>query len=75
MSLLKGQREIILRVIEPNPKHRITIEQIIAHPWFSSIHICHRQSPSTNNSSASSTSCVINAVDQQVPSISIENIA
>lgn len=75
LSLLKGQRELISKIIEPDPKKRITIEQIITDSWFSSIYICHRQTTSTSDSSISSTSCSINAVNEQATAINKTSIA
>jgi hypothetical protein len=62
------------RIIEPNPKQRISIEEIIADPWFSLIHICCRQTQTTNNSSIPNMSCAVNAVNQQPTSISETSI-
>ncbi|CAG8559866.1 9156_t:CDS:2 [Diversispora eburnea] len=44
-----GVRRVMSMVIEPNPKHRATIEQIINDPWFSMIDICFKSSPSSNS--------------------------
>ncbi|PKC11402.1 Pkinase-domain-containing protein [Rhizophagus irregularis] len=73
--LTEGQRELISKIIEPDPKKRITIEQIITDSWFSSIYICHRQTTSTSDSSISSTSCSINAVNEQATAINKTSIA
>ncbi|CAI2184004.1 2430_t:CDS:2 [Funneliformis geosporum] len=72
--LNKERREIMSSIIEPNPKHRITVEQIIANTWFSLIQICYRSHPYTNDSSISSMSCAVNAVNQQVTPISKTSI-
>jgi serine/threonine protein kinase len=34
-------RPLIRKLLEPNPKHRILIEEIIEHPWVQSIEVCH----------------------------------
>ena len=63
------------KIIEPDPKRRISIEKVIADPWFSSIHICCRPTPSTaSDSSIPNTSCT-NEVNQQPKSISETSIA
>ena len=62
------------RIIEPDPKRRISIEQITADIWFSSIHICC-QPTSPSDSSIPNKSCAINAVNQQPTSINEPPIA
>ncbi|KAF9482354.1 other/HAL protein kinase [Pholiota conissans] len=34
-------RSLIRKMLEPDPRHRSTIEDVIAHPWIQSIEICH----------------------------------
>ncbi|CAG8654052.1 3878_t:CDS:2 [Funneliformis caledonium] len=73
--LNKERREIMSRIIEPNPNRRITVEQIIANAWFSLIQICHRSSLYPNDSSISSMSCGVNVVNQEVTPISKSSIS
>ncbi|RHZ69309.1 hypothetical protein Glove_284g52 [Diversispora epigaea] len=44
-----GVRRVMSMVIEPNPKDRATIEQIINDPWFSKIDICFKPPPSSSS--------------------------
>jgi len=39
-DLPKGPRELITRMLEPNPGKRITIEEIFKDPWFKHIYCC-----------------------------------
>jgi serine/threonine protein kinase len=32
---------VISQIIEPNPRHRMTVEEITQHPWFLSLNNCH----------------------------------
>ncbi|OCH88989.1 Pkinase-domain-containing protein [Obba rivulosa] len=34
-------RPVIRRMLEPNPKQRALIDELIAHPWVKSIEVCH----------------------------------
>lgn len=34
-------RSLIRKMLEPDPKHRSTIEDVITHPWIQSIEVCH----------------------------------
>ncbi|CAG8721101.1 7293_t:CDS:2, partial [Dentiscutata heterogama] len=57
-------RRVINKIIEPNPKLRITAEQIIEDPWFLQLDICHR--PKTKNAQLpTNTMCGVNATNQQ----------
>ncbi|EMD41400.1 hypothetical protein CERSUDRAFT_42349 [Gelatoporia subvermispora B] len=40
-------RPVIRRMLEPNPKSRALIDELIAHPWVQGIEVCHTvQNPS-----------------------------
>ncbi|CAG8479170.1 14554_t:CDS:2 [Acaulospora colombiana] len=41
-KLSNDRRRMMSKIIEPNPKRRITTEQIIEDSWFSGIDICYR---------------------------------
>ncbi|KAJ3501526.1 hypothetical protein NLJ89_g9295 [Agrocybe chaxingu] len=34
-------RTLIRKMLEPDPRHRSTIEEVTAHPWVQSIEVCH----------------------------------
>jgi len=34
-------RPVIRRMLEPNPKQRALIDELIAHPWVTGIEVCH----------------------------------
>lgn len=34
-------RTLIRKMLEPDPRQRSTIEDVIAHPWVQTIEICH----------------------------------
>ncbi|PPQ69237.1 hypothetical protein CVT25_006954 [Psilocybe cyanescens] len=34
-------RSLIRKMLEPDPRHRSTIEDVIAHPWVQSIEVCY----------------------------------
>ncbi|EPQ61145.1 Pkinase-domain-containing protein [Gloeophyllum trabeum ATCC 11539] len=34
-------RPVIRKMLEPDPKHRSSIEEVIAHQWVQSIEVCH----------------------------------
>ncbi|KAG6329622.1 hypothetical protein ID866_9466 [Astraeus odoratus] len=34
-------RSLIRRMLEPDPKKRVCIEDVMAHPWVDSIEVCH----------------------------------
>ncbi|KAF8972516.1 kinase-like domain-containing protein [Flammula alnicola] len=34
-------RSLIRKMLEPDPRHRFTIEDVIAHSWIQSIEVCH----------------------------------
>lgn len=34
-------RPVIRRMLEPNPKQRALIEELMAHPWIQGIEVCH----------------------------------
>lgn len=34
-------RSLIRKMLEPDPKHRITIEEVIKHEWVQGIEVCH----------------------------------
>ncbi|KJA21951.1 hypothetical protein HYPSUDRAFT_139852 [Hypholoma sublateritium FD-334 SS-4] len=34
-------RSLIRKMLEPDPRHRYTIEDVIAHPWIQGIDVCH----------------------------------
>lgn len=36
-------RPLLRRMLEPDPKKRAAIEEVIKHPWLESIEICHSQ--------------------------------
>ncbi|CAG8706806.1 4139_t:CDS:2, partial [Dentiscutata erythropus] len=57
-------RRVVSKIIEPDPKLRITAEQITEDPWFLQLDICHR--PQTKNAHLpTNTMCGINATNQQ----------
>lgn len=37
-------RSLIRKMLEPDPKHRSSIEDVIAHAWIQSIEVCHEVS-------------------------------
>lgn len=39
----RGCRPLLRRMLEPDPKKRAAIEEVIKHPWLESIEICHSQ--------------------------------
>jgi len=34
-------RPVIRKMLEPDPKHRASIEEVISNPWIKSIEVCH----------------------------------
>jgi protein-serine/threonine kinase len=34
-------RSIIRKMLEPDPKHRVAIEEVMVHPWIQGIEVCH----------------------------------
>jgi len=34
-------RSLIRKMLEPDPTHRLTIEEVMAHTWIQSIEVCH----------------------------------
>ncbi|KAF8439405.1 kinase-like domain-containing protein [Boletus edulis BED1] len=34
-------RSLVRKMLEPDPSHRLTIEEVIIHPWIRDIQVCH----------------------------------
>lgn len=34
-------RSLIRKMLEPDPSHRIAIEEVMVHPWIRDIQVCH----------------------------------
>lgn len=34
-------RSLIRKMLEPDPSHRLAIEEVMAHPWLKEIQVCH----------------------------------
>ncbi|CAG8590866.1 9810_t:CDS:2 [Acaulospora morrowiae] len=63
-KLTNGRRRVMTNIIEPNPKKRITTEQIIEDQWFSRINICYK-SPTLNHNLSKNMSCGANCNQNQ----------
>ncbi|KAH6905817.1 other/HAL protein kinase [Coprinopsis sp. MPI-PUGE-AT-0042] len=37
----KPCRPLIRKMLEPDPRHRMSIEEVVDHPWVQSIEVCH----------------------------------
>lgn len=37
----RGCRNLIRKMLEPDPLHRVAIEEVIVHPWIRDIQVCH----------------------------------
>ncbi|CAG8484037.1 9396_t:CDS:2 [Ambispora leptoticha] len=66
------RRHIIGRIIEPNPKQRMTVEQITKDPWFAGLNICCKPPPNNIGCSINpaNVTCGANLTsDQQMTNI------
>ncbi|CAG8435616.1 3703_t:CDS:2 [Ambispora gerdemannii] len=76
-GLCTRRRRIISRIIEPNPKDRITIEQITNDPWFAGLKICYKPPPANVGSiNPASATCGANLNnEQQMTNINNRSVA